>query len=74
VREEGEGAEEGRHESKRKEYSGEYAKGWADWAGQGRRLEEEAGRHGERGRGKRDMPAGGWAKKVEWSAGLIREK
>jgi hypothetical protein len=37
VRGEKEGAEDGSHESKRKAYSGEYAKGWADWAGEGRR-------------------------------------
>jgi hypothetical protein len=54
VRGEREGAEDGRHESKRKAYSGEYTKGWAS---KGRWPTEEVGRRGERGGGRE---AGGW--------------
>jgi hypothetical protein len=64
-----EGAEDRRRESKRKAYSGEYAKGWANWAGEGRQPVEEVGPHGERGG--RERPVAGWAKKAEWPAGLI---
>jgi hypothetical protein len=53
VRGEREGTEDRRHESKRKAYSREYSKGWADWAGEGRRPVEEAGRRSEKGRRER---------------------
>jgi hypothetical protein len=44
-----EGTEDGRCESKRKVYSGEYAKGWADCAGEGRWPVKEVGQHDEKG-------------------------
>jgi hypothetical protein len=62
-----EGTEDGRRESNRKAYSGEYTKGWADWADEGRRPVEEAGRHGERG--ERERSAASWAKRLNGRLG-----
>jgi hypothetical protein len=59
VRGEREGTEDRRHEPKRKAYSREYSKGWADWAGVVKKggEREAGGRLGQKGR------MGSWADK-----------